>query len=230
MTRIDDSLVSEGAETLHIEARHYVVREFEETLCFRNLRRLTIRGLPAPSTRQHHDRVFFKPERMPNLQHLALEYNWIDRDDLAGYVDDNLDRTDDVMASLDDQITTLALRRCDNPERDNYPTEDLPRIDYYPNLRHFACQLGPWGEPLGKFFPEDSKAELESIHLTAELARADLFWLDNVRKGRIPGLVIKRIVLYGDAEWLQRYYPEFELGQYEWRDDMYMPFEDFDGR
>jgi len=114
---------------------------------------------------------------------------------------------------------------------DYHENVDLPRIDSYPNLRHFACYLGPWGEPLGKFFPEDSEAELESIHLTTELSESDLLWLDNVRKGRIPGLVIKRIVLYGHSrERLQRYWPEFELDQYEWRDDMYMPFEDFDGR
>lgn len=231
----DDSSVREGVETLCIEARRYVVMPFDEDLCFRNLRRLAIQGLPAPWTQRECERALFTPRHMPNLRHLALECKSVSGGTLAEYAEDDYERIDDSMGSLDDQIITLALYICD--DCGTRPARPLPQIDYYSNLRHLAClDLGRLDnlEPLAMLFPDGVQAELESLHLqSSDLFRSELFWLDDVRKGRKPGLVIKRIVLYGGEEWrarLQRYCPDFELDQYAWRDKSDPDWEDFDGR
>jgi len=229
LCRTDCPVHDQDVEALHLKGP-YVVRQFEEELCFRNLRRLTIEGTPAPGTRHGDDYKLFRTQYMPNLRHLAWEY------DSFGYMElddfEDLERIDEVMVSLNNQITTLALRCYSIEDCWDEPSKALHHVTQYSNLQHLAVQVGDTNRVLWQLFPKHVLFELESLHLTFfHYSRKQLRWIDKLRRRQNRDVIIGRIVLYKiSKEVVRRLCPEIEVDRYEWREYTELPWKGFAGR
>ncbi|GAA5823443.1 hypothetical protein JCM5353_002150 [Sporobolomyces roseus] len=159
----------------------------------------------------------FSPSNMPNLVHLALE----------GYSN----ALPIYMILLDKvlpRLTTLAIW-CD----DFVIAKLFPENRILDNLRHLSLTIR--SSDISNLF-DHGRWNLQSLHLSSRSATGDKLVfsrLIKIAKGEDPRHRIRRIVIYGKRKRIETKYEDLvdDLDSFEWREDeLYLPFENFNGR